>query len=651
MLRLFRLIRISDWWLNIVPRYLGIIYILILCYRLPLYSGFKTLFLFFSVIIFTASFAYLLNEVTDLKDDLKAGKNNSTVQLKQATKLFYLLFFFILSFFPWLFLPVTKLNFSLFCLQFLLLTLYSLKPFRLKRFPIPGVILDAFYNNVVILFVIITTLTIIADRSRQVNCWLMAVVFAWAFIKGLRGILLHQVSDRKPDLIANNRTLVTKFGPMKTVIWINRIILPLEIISFISVVLVLSLSGIPFLWLIFPLFGIYLFCFFRLWERKIPWRRREAKFRYLYIFNDLYEEWIPIIVLFYLPFLNLWYTLLIPIHLLFFNKIVKKIIRNSEKVVNNFTQYKEFLRYRRYDLKKIYHFETLQTMLTPDNLIVHGLWTGNELSILELLTINSFIRNGHEFHLWVYENIKNLPEKVVLRDANLIIQKGDIIIRKYNDPVTGVGKGSVGAPFSDIFRYKLLYEYGGWWVDMDVTCLKPLQFNEPYFFRSHLLLDVIGNVMKCPKRSELMLRTFIEAKENCDENTLDWLLPNKILNKHIKELDLLQFRKNDISNRDEWPETKKYIRRLIKIPDKWYFIHWSNEEWRMNRLDRNHLRLKNTTLGFLIEKFDVSAAKSSFMNKLKNDLRLANPFKKVYWFFHGHVKYYVDTYFRGKKKK
>jgi 4-hydroxybenzoate polyprenyltransferase len=646
MLRPLHLIRFSDWWLNIVPRYLGLIYILILCYDLPLYSGFKTLFLFFLLLIFTASFAYLLNEVTDLKDDLKAGKNNSTAQLKPAAKLFYLLFFMILSFSPWLFLPASILNFSLFCLQFFLLILYSVKPFRLKRFPIPGVMLDAFYNNVVILFVIITTLTVIADRSGQVNYFLMADVFAWAFLKGLRGILLHQVFDRKPDRIANNSTFVTKFGPMRTVFWINRLILPLEIISFVIIILVISLSGIPFLWLIFPLFGIYLFFFFSLWEREIAWKRREAKFRYLYIFNDLYEEWIPIIVLFYLPFLSLWYTILIPIHLLLFNKIVKKIFRNSEKVVNNFAGYKEYKKYCRYELKNIYHFEPLQTKLTPDNLIVNGLWIGNELSVLEHLTINSFICHGHEFHLWVYENIKNLPEKVVVRDANLIIPRWEIIIRKYNDPVTRVGKGSVGAPFSDIFRYKLLYEYGGWWVDMDVTCLKPLQFKEPYFFRGHLLLDVIGNVMKCPKGSELMLSAYIEAKANCDETTLDWLLPNKILNKHIKELDLLQFRKKGISNRDEWPETKKYIRRLIKIPDKWYFIHWSNEEWRMNKLDGNHLRLKNTTLGFLIEKFDVLPAGSSFLNKLKNDFRLANPFKKVYWFFHGHVKYYIDTYFR-----
>jgi hypothetical protein len=62
--------------------------------------------------------------------------------------------------------------------------------------------------------------------------------------------------------------------------------------------------------------------------------------------------------------------------------------------------------------------------LKASNQIVNALWIGDNLSDLELLTINSFINNGHEFHLWIYDNIKTiLPEKIVLKMQVKLFQK------------------------------------------------------------------------------------------------------------------------------------------------------------------------------------------------------------------------------------
>ena len=106
-------------------------------------------------------------------------------------------------------------------------------------------------------------------------------------------------------------------------------------------------------------------------------------------------------------------------------------------------------------------------------LIVHGLWIGPKLSPLELLTLNSFVRWGHEFNLWLYDPPETpLPAGAHPRDATRILPRERIFRKRMRDPETGVGKGSV-SPFSDLFRYKLLYELGGVWVDMDVTCLRP----------------------------------------------------------------------------------------------------------------------------------------------------------------------------------
>lgn len=254
-------------------------------------------------------------------------------------------------------------------------------------------------------------------------------------------------------------------------------------------------------------------------------------------------------------------------------------------------------------------------VLSENNKIVHGLWVGNKLSSLELLTIYSFIEHGHEFHLWTYNRLDNeLPENVIIRDANKIIPESDIFRRNYDDPTFKIGKNSIGSPFSDLFRYKLLYEYGGWWVDMDVTCLKPLNIDSDYFFRGHSLLPAIGNIIKVPAKSELMKRTYEEVKATCNSDTLEWLLPNKILNDHIKALNLSGFISDTLSVDDWWKKIEIYLWTNKKLPESWYFIHWMNEEWRIRKKDKN-VTYTNTTLGELYEKYKLPTVNPGILKR------------------------------------
>ncbi len=43
------------------------------------------------------------------------------------------------------------------------------------------------------------------------------------------------------------------------------------------------------------------------------------------------------------------------------------------------------------------------------------------------------------------------------------------------------------AGFSNFFRYKLLLDRGGWWVDADTICLRPFDFREPFVFASVMI--------------------------------------------------------------------------------------------------------------------------------------------------------------------
>jgi len=79
--------------------------------------------------------------------------------------------------------------------------------------------------------------------------------------------------------------------------------------------------------------------------------------------------------------------------------------------------------------------------------------------------VRSFLDKGHEFHLYAYGPIDNVPQGCTLLDAASIAPASSIFTYS-----RGPGKGSVSA-FTNLFRYKLLDEVGGWWVDMDMFCL------------------------------------------------------------------------------------------------------------------------------------------------------------------------------------
>ena len=55
--------------------------------------------------------------------------------------------------------------------------------------------------------------------------------------------------------------------------------------------------------------------------------------------------------------------------------------------------------------------------MRDENRIVHGVWIGDELSLLERLTIKLFQDQGHEFHLWSYKPLENTPAGTTWRDA------------------------------------------------------------------------------------------------------------------------------------------------------------------------------------------------------------------------------------------
>jgi len=121
---------------------------------------------------------------------------------------------------------------------------------------------------------------------------------------------------------------------------------------------------------------------------------------------------------------------------------------------------------------------------TDDNGTIQGLWVGDDLTTMERLALMSFLVNGHKFVLYTYRNLRDLPEGVVIGDANEVLLESSIF--KY-------GNSEGYAVCADLFRYKLLVDRGGWWADLDIVCVRRFDFDAKYVFATER--DVRGRAV------------------------------------------------------------------------------------------------------------------------------------------------------------
>jgi hypothetical protein len=198
-----------------------------------------------------------------------------------------------------------------------------------------------------------------------------------------------------------------------------------------------------------------------------------------------------------------------------------------------------------------------------------------------------------------------VPKGTVIKDAREVMPETDIFAYKVSE-----GAGSFSA-FSNCFRYKLLYERGGWWSDTDVVALKPYDFNEEYVFASER--DRQGGsfattcVIKCPPGSEIM-RYCWEQSTSHNRETVGWgTIGPQLLAASIDKYNLRRFiRAPETFCPYDWflaevdPEGQCMASEGLLTG---HAIHLWNEMWRRLGLDKN-------------AKYD----ENSLYEKLKNDI-------------------------------
>lgn len=224
-------------------------------------------------------------------------------------------------------------------------------------------------------------------------------------------------------------------------------------------------------------------------------------------------------------------------------------------------------------------FPSTDIPATGENHVIQSVWIGSSLSTMEKLCIRSFLKNGHEFHLYAYNDIAGVPDGTILKDANDIL------------PETAIKEFLYIANFSDYFRYTMLRN-GGWYVDMDSVCLRPLEFKEPYVFAAAACDDyykpvsnplynigcyIENGYLKVPSVSKIMehCKASMDKWKSGDQNYCDpMLLIQKMVNKFELEryvqppcvFDPLPFYRLScvVDPYVSWDLTRAYVVHLIR---------------------------------------------------------------------------------------
>lgn len=272
------------------------------------------------------------------------------------------------------------------------------------------------------------------------------------------------------------------------------------------------------------------------------------------------------------------------------------------------------------------------------NRVISGLWVCPEgaeglLSDLELLCLHSFIANGHDFRLYVYDDIANIPQplnkgkddgKIEVCDANEILPKSKIFLARNSF-----------APFADWWRWELMLKKGGWYADMDVVCLNPFDFSEAIIFgRQDMLKNGIqNNILKLPA-GHFLAQAMAESCKHPDR-LVPWDTWKRRKKKYLRQLKFWQhprqranwgeaggpdgvslalahfnlqqlalppyvFSPLHYSYVDALIDDSLHKREMLKaILRHSHAVHLYNEVWRVGGWDKNGVFVKNSLIEYL----------------------------------------------------
>lgn len=200
---------------------------------------------------------------------------------------------------------------------------------------------------------------------------------------------------------------------------------------------------------------------------------------------------------------------------------------------------------------------------------LNSLWVGEELTYMERLTMQSALYHGHRFRLYSYDPI-SVPTGVELCDASEVMPREQLI--SYAGCRNGVALGS------NLWRYHMLAKGLGYWCDLDLVLMKPLDLLQPYVLGWEYEGWINNAVMFAPADSPFVTDLFALTKPNVRP---PWFGPRRSIEFYWK-----QFHTGHLGLEDmPWGtysaglvthivKTRK-LQRFVADPEVFYPLRWS----------------------------------------------------------------------------
>ncbi|HKX30623.1 MAG TPA: UbiA family prenyltransferase [Blastocatellia bacterium] len=322
------LVRWYEWWFSKIQPLFLFIYLQI-HYRLqdPSYSPFKA-YLTTALLLFSgcsaAAYGHLVNDYFDRSADDQAGKGKLLTKFSEARRLALLILTSGLGVAPLLLLDDGRLVIGLLMIEYLVATLYSAPPFRVKERGILGIAFASLAQRAIpSLFINLGFMGSMA-RVSGAEAQLLVIGTLWTFMIGVRWIILHQLRDESNDQLSNVKTFVTSNGAGTAIALKTYLVIPLELIL-LCLTLTIMCRQAP---LLIGVIGGYLLIVIlrHKWRQKYPESQELLPFT-PHILDNFYEVWLPLGFAVILTLHNPLYLGFVVMHVTLFNHNLMALIR------------------------------------------------------------------------------------------------------------------------------------------------------------------------------------------------------------------------------------------------------------------------------------------------------------------------------------
>jgi hypothetical protein len=232
----------------------------------------------------------VINDITDLADDLRAGKANRLAGRPSWLRVLLLAAPIAMGVVFTLLWRDDPLLVAAYLCAWAAFSLYSLPPFRLKSRGVLGVVADA--SGAHLFPTLVGTLLVFRATGQGIDYIWVGAVAAWAFACGLRGILWHQLADLENDRRAAVQTFVLRHSPQVAVRLAGVLVLPLELLA-LAVLFWRMQSVLPVVFL--ALYTIFVALKGRFWG--IALVIVEPRGRYSILGQEYYTLFFPVAIL------------------------------------------------------------------------------------------------------------------------------------------------------------------------------------------------------------------------------------------------------------------------------------------------------------------------------------------------------------------